>query len=290
MKVDELQREFRVLSQTSDSLKKSSFENYEIDEYLYKGIVQFVKNNYSFSYSTNKGFEVDQSRIDKLASIVINSPELQPAISPTQVVNGVYEVNLDQLGNNITGVGDYYRYLYFIKAYANCTKVCGNKTVNKRIRLGVFKSNESVDYHNQSSWYWSKVRGYFGKSRSATFTSLDTESNNNDQLSDLIVNGKYSNDSLTSLFINTNDVDGNSEFEIESVEISYVKYPNKPYSGGYQHIDGRNIDINKQVHCDISDIFAQEIVRYAVNLAANDVTNVANIQIRGTQIQNDLIN
>jgi hypothetical protein len=92
------------------------------------------------------------------------------------------------------------------------------------------------------------------------------------------------------LFINTNDVDGNSEFEIESVEISYVKYPNKPYSGGYQHIDGRNIDINKQVHCDISDIFAQEIVRYAVNLAANDVTNVANIQIRGTQIQNDLIN
>jgi|TARA_R110000851_G_scaffold128431_2_gene260889 hypothetical protein len=289
MKVDELHREFNVLSQTSDSLKKASFEKYEIDEYLNKACVQFVKDNYSFSMTTRKGFEVDQSRISKLSSLVIKSPQLQSALIPVDLGNGIYELNLDDLGRNLTGNNDYFRYMYYIDGYANCSLVCGNKTTTQRIKLYISRHDSGDSFYNGSSWYWKKVKASFGKARTIAFSSLDVESNNNDQLSDININGKYSNDSLSSIFIDTK-ADDVSAFNVSSIEISYIKYPNKIFSGGYQHIDGRNINLNTQVECDIDDIFHQEIVRYAVSLAANDVTNIANIQIRSTQIQNDLVN
>lgn len=283
--------QFNVLSQSSDSKKSNSFEPYEIDSYLNKAIVQFVKDNYSFSYTTRKGFEVDQSRISKLSSLVIKSPELQEAITPISLGGGRYELNLDSLGTNVTGNDDYFRYMFYIDGYANCVKICNNVTTNKRIKLYIYRHDELDSSYNESSWYWGKLKASFGKSRSKAFSSLDIEANNNDQLLNLIdSNNKYSNDSLSSIFLNTNNADGISEYEINSIEISYIKYPNKVFIGGYQDIDGRNIDITKQVHCDIDDIFHQEIVRQAVLLAANDTLNVPNIQIRSTQMQNDLMN
>lgn len=283
--------QFNVLSQSSDSKKSNSFEPYEIDSYLNKAIVQFVKDNYSFSYTTRKGFEVDQSRISKLSSLVIKSPELQEAITPISLGGGRYELNLDSLGTNVTGNDDYFRYMFYIDGYANCVKICNNVTTNKRIKLYIYRHDELDSSYNESSWYWGKLKASFGKSRSKAFSSLDIEANNNDQLLNLIdSNNKYSNDSLSSIFLNTNNADGISEYEIDSIEISYIKYPNKVFIGGYQDIDGRNIDITKQVHCDIDDIFHQEIVRQAVLLAANDTLNVPNIQIRSTQMQNDLMN
>lgn len=288
MKVNELHRQFRVLSQTSDSLKKSSFEPYEIDEYLNKGIIQFVKDNYSFSYTNNKGFEANQSRISKLSSLLVKAPELQSAIKPIHLGNGLYELNLNELGKNITGNNDYYRYMYYIEGYANCSKLCNNKLIKRRFKLYIPKHDTLDTHYSKSSWYWGKVNTSFGKSRIKTFESLDTEFNNNDTLSNLYINKRYSNDSLSSIFIDTKNLDGKIEFDVDSLEITYIKYPNSVYYGGYQHIDNRNIDINSQIECDIDDIFHSEIIRYAVVEAANDVTNIANIQIRNSQIINDL--
>jgi hypothetical protein len=158
------------------------------------------------------------------------------------------------------------------------------------MKLYIYKQDELNTYYNNSSWYWSKLKASFGKSTLKSFKSLDIEFNNNDQLLDLKIDGKYSNDSLSSIFIDTSNDSNDIQFEVTSVELSYIKYPNQIYSGGYQHIDGRNIDITKQIECDIDDIFHQDIVRYAVALAANDTTNAANIQIRNSQIQNDLNN
>lgn len=289
MKVAEMHYEFNVLSQTSDSLKNASFEPYEIDNYLNKAIIEFIKDNYSFNYSIRKGFETDQVRISKLSSLLVKSPELQGAIAPVDLGNGLYELNLDSLGNNLTGNNDYVRYMFYVDGYANCLKICNNVSTNKKIKLYIYRHDELSNFYNQSSWYWGKLKASFGKSKTKAFSSLDIESNNNDQLLDLEPNNKYSNDSLSSIFLNTNNSSNEQEFIIDSVEVSYIKYPNKVYFGGYEHIDGRNIDLNKQIHCDIDDVFHQEIVQQAVLLAANDMTNIANIQLRNSQVQNNLV-
>lgn len=276
MLVDSLHKAFQLATSNIDTLDRISFEPYEIDIYLNKAIIQFVKDSYNYRYDRNKGFEVEQSTISKLSSLVIKSPELQPAVTPNNLGNGRYELNLDSLGNNVNG--QYFRYMYFISGFANCTY----NGCNKRIRIHLTQHDDLISYYNSSSFYWGRVNGQFGKSKT-TFTNYgDNTTSINDTLLNLVNNNRYSNDKLSSIYLDTNDVSTKTNFVVNSIEINYLKYPNEVYFGGYQSMNNAIPNTNIKIHSDIDDVFQDEIIRIAVLIAKEDILDDVNMRINST--------
>lgn len=284
MKIDQMHYNFKLQFQRVDSLDKIDFESYQIDEYLYKAIWLFLKERYGFDERIKKGFETDQSRITQLSSLHIKSPELQEPVIPINLGDGRYEVRLNSLGSNING--QYFRYLFFTSGWVKAKK----SNCYKNIDIVPQRIDESKNTYTDSSWLWRRVTVNFGKStyQHPHILPLSNEQDP-DTTMDLEVDNRFNVDQLTSLYLDTNNRIGDEEFTIEQVFISYIKYPNRVFFGGYDHIDGMSNSTTDPIHCDIDEAYHDEIVRKAVYLAKVDLEDVTGVQIDGKVIIEDTI-
>lgn len=275
MRIDQMHYNFDLEVDRIASNANPYFAPWEKDEYLNKAIWKFLKDRYKIDPRTKKGFETDQSRISQLATLHIKSPELQPAVEATKLDNGIYEVNLDLLGDDING--QFFRYLFLTNGYIKARK--GN--CETYIDITQWQSDDDVTIYTDSSWTWRRVTANFGKS---TYNHPVIDQNvvrddSNDTTALLDVNNRYSNDKSMSLYFNTLTKYFEEEFEVLEVYLSYIKYPNRVFIGGYDHIDTLSRSDSPQIHCDIDDGFHDEIVRIAARLALGDIQDQLGLQI-----------
>jgi hypothetical protein len=284
MKIQEMHYEFKLGFDRVDSADRPDFLRNEIDHYLNRAIWYFLKERYDVDKTINRGFETDQSRIDELKTLHIKSDQLQPGVTPIDLGNGKYEVRLNSLGNNING--QYFRYMFYTDGYIMAEK----DNCSKAIGLTIKQIDDDVTTYSDSSWLWRRVNANFGRS-TYQHPHIDSNINNDsvDTTADLITNNQYHNDELGSLYLDTRNIYGEPQFDINQVYISYLKYPNRVFIGGYNHIDGLS-DINSDpIHCDIDEGFHDEIIRIAISLAEKDIKDQLGIQVREQQVLKDKI-
>ncbi len=286
MRVHQLHYNFKLELDRVASNDRPDLMPWEIDEYLNKAIFKFIKTRYSYNEVSKLGFETTQKRIDELSSLHIKSPEVQPPIIPLNLGNGRYELNLNLLGNNLNG--QHYRYLFLTKAFVTIRKGNCVKTIDNYM----WQIDDVKTRFNCPSWNWSRVHANFGKSSFITVPDLNPNiSDSMDYTANIItgsgVNERYNNDNLVSLFFDTTNKKGVQEFEIDSVAVSYIKYPNRVFFGGYDHIDLHSTSTSSPIHSDLSDAFQDEIVRLAVSMCQENIQDMNGVQISNQKIVDD---
>lgn len=286
MKIDRMHYLFKLWYDKLDSKEKPDFLPWMIDEFLNAAILKFLFDRYEVKLSIQRGFETDATRIAQLSSLHIKSPELQPLIVPTQLSEGLYELNLNQLGNNING--QYFRYMFGTNVYA----IIRNKKCTKLVNsCSIVQTDDATTIYNDSSWLWGKLNISMGKSN-FRFPYPDYNDNNldsNDVTAILDFSNRYSNDSLSSIYLDCRNRFGKAEFTIDAVGVSFIKYPNRVFVGGYDHIDGHSTASSPPIHCDIDDSFHETIVRIAVGLARKSVLDPQGIPVSNAEINEEII-
>jgi hypothetical protein len=221
MQIAEMHYQFKVKVDKVDSLKNRNFLPAEIDWLLNEAIDIFVEQRYKPD-STGVGFEVDQTRIDELSTLVIKYPLLQPAITPTLVANGIYKVELSK-----PTLAYDYRHLIRVSgkmAKQGCTtKIFYDPMVVQHDDL----TSSLTNYHNKPDFQWGIIPMVIGKGNQNSALYLYT----------------------------------NGDFIIPEVHLEYIKKPDKVSIGGYTYIDGNpslqtNCDLPEKTHREIVDIAA----------------------------------
>lgn len=132
MTAQEAHYEFKLLHDRVDTLSKEDFNPAEIDWFMNKAQLDFIKSRMSrLSNPKREGFEGSQKRIDDLSTLVVKFPE-QPPIIPT-LDQGVYEVPLSLLAQP---------YLQLIAAFADVT---ADTNCTKRISLRFVQHDDYRD-------------------------------------------------------------------------------------------------------------------------------------------------
>jgi hypothetical protein len=277
MRIDQVHYRFDLAVDKIASSDRPDIRPWTKDEYLNMAIIKWLKDRFKIDFNTNRGFETDSERISQLASLHIKSPELQPPLTPLNLGDGRYEIRLNDLGDNING--QYFRYLFLTDAYIKARK----DDCFKYIGYTQWQMDDDTTVYSDSSWKWRRVLANFGRSTYA-FQHLDnSDSSINGQEADFTANmfngTNYENDELTSLYFNTLNVYGEQEFEIDSVYLSYIKYPNRVFYGGYDHIDGLSTAASDPIHMDLEEAHCNEIINIAANMAMEDMKDQFGSQI-----------
>ena len=247
MVIDQLHHEFKLEKNKVDSLASMDYLPVEIDAYLNKSIWFFLKSRYKINQS-NRGFETNQDRITQLSNLHIKSPELQPGIVPTLVTNGTYKIELKDLD---------YEYLFLTKANCDIKKA---DCIKNGVRIKLTQTDDNNTLYSSPNFNWKIVNGQFGKTDSGTATNVEK----------------------SALYIYTEEGS-----EITTIYIEYIKYPNRVFFGGYDHIDGQSVSTDPKINCDIDAGFHDEIVRQAVLFAVEDLGDVQGTQIKNKQVSLD---
>jgi hypothetical protein len=277
MLIDEMHYTFNLTLDRIASQDKPDFEAHEIDSYINRAIWVYLKDRYGIHpENIKRGFETDQIRISQLSSLHIKSPHVQPAITPNLIADGIYEVNLNDLGNDING--QYFRYLFLTDGTVKASK----DNCDKYIKLNAYQVDDIKTRYSESSWLWRRVQYNFGKSNFIQrFDSSSTDPNDPDTNMLLIdSNSRNNNDQLSSLYLDTRDKYGEPQFEIKEVLLSYIKYPNRVFFGGYDHIDGLSQADSPKIHCDLDSIMCADVVEIAARLANRDILDDYNAYLQ----------
>lgn len=279
MQVSEMHYEFMLQRDEIDANDSKYFSPVEIDSYLNNAQWIILNNRYFPKKKGDKGFEFDQKRISDLSNLHIKSPELQPGIVPVQSSTepGKYELKLNLLGKS----GFLFRYLFLTKADVSitangCTKIC---------KLDIIRSNEYNTKFTEPNFYWGRVIGNFGRSSEIVTNNGFTQTDD--------IGGpsasSYINDRLQSLYLDTRNYAGTPQFTINMVYPSYLKYPNRIFVGGYDHIDGKSTAGSPPIHSDLDDSLHPEIVRLAVQLSRQSTQDQLGFQMNApTLVQDNL--
>ena len=282
--------QFKLLWDRVDSNDRPDLMPWELDEFLNIAILNFLYSRYSINNPVKLGFETNQNRIDQLAALHIKSPELQPGLVPLNLGNGRYEIALDDLGDNING--QYFRYLFLTKGIIKIKK----DNCIKSITLDLVQSDDSKTKYTEPSWKWNRIMGNFGKSTYPTTPIVsDIVGDKMDFTMNLIdayntVNEVYNNNRVKSLFLDTTDKKGNSQYEVVEACLSYIKYPNRVFIGGYDHVDKHSSQNTEPIHCDLDEAFHGDIVKLAVELAKGYYGDNESLQYSMNETKKDLIN
>lgn len=276
MLVDHLHYLFKLETGRVDSADREDFKPWEIDEYLNMGIRAFCKERFGYTGKIKRGFETDTVRIQQLSSLHVKSPELQPSVTPIEIEDGLYEVRLNDLGNDI---GDqYFRPMFLTKAEIQA--IDSNNCV-KNMRVTSFQSDDAYTIYTDASWKWGRVNYNFGKSTyQHPHHRPAGRTDDPDEGIVLETPTRFNNDELISIFFDTRDRDGVKQFSINEAYLSYVKYPNRVYIGGYDHIDKMSKEQSPKIHCDIDEVFCDEIVRKAARFANKHIIADYNAQLQ----------
>lgn len=198
MTVAELHYAFKLGMDRVDTMSSTDFNPAEIDWLLNEAQLIFVNNRINPTTKKPRGFEGDQKRIDDLATLVIKYP-IQPAITPTLLDTGVYEVDLNDLE---------YDYLHLISLYADID--LGNDCI-KSIPLKFIQHDD----------YRDSLRDPFN-SPSLEFIPYN-------------FGRSSSNLGFPSIFIYTGVF---VSATLDNVYVEYIKKPSKISLGNYKYIDG----------------------------------------------------
>lgn len=282
MRIEQLHHLVKLKANRIDSQDKLDIEPHEIDDYLNKAIWIYLKERFGvLPEQVKRGFETDQVRISQLSSLHIKSPQVQPAVTPIELAPGLYEVRLNSLGRNING--QYFRYLFLTSAIIKASK----DGCTKDIRLYHKQEDDTKNTYSSANWIWGQANYNFGKSN---FVNTHVKPNTSNQDPDTTMNlednrPRFNNDELSSLFIDVRDVYGNKAYDVDKVCISYIKYPNRVFYGGYDHIDGMSNTNSPRIDCDFDEITCNDIVDIAVRLIEGDI--LGSLEVR---LQDDLRN
>lgn len=253
MLIDEMQYRFDLEVDRIASQDRPDFLPPERDDYINRAINIFVKDRYGFDNPKKVGFETNQERISSLMNLHIKSPELQSALTPIDLTGGLYEIRLSDLD---------YRYLFLTSAKVKLRKGDCTKSVDHTS----WQIDDKKTVFSDPSFDWSRVLSNFGKSTSSAIENKD----------------------IPSIYFDTNNKKGVSQFIIDSVCISYVKYPNRVCLGTYKHIDDKSASLlTPLTNCDIDDIFHDEIIRIAAQIAFKDMQDQFGYQSSQLEINND---
>lgn len=224
----------------------------EIDDYLNRAILEFVKDRYGNLNQIKVGFETNQERISNLMSLHIKSPGPQMPLQATELRNGFYELTL----NDLT-----YKYLFLTSAKLLITK----NNCDKMIDYTAWQVDDNKNTFNEPSYEWGRVHANFGRS-----TVIGT-----------------SND-LSSIYFDTTDKKGVKQFDIKELYISYIKAPERVCLGTYKHIDDLStLPLTPTAHCDIDDSFHDEVVNIAIQMAFADIQDSSGYQLYSQRVQTD---
>ena len=292
MLIDQMHYEFDLMHDRVASNDRSDFQPWEKDHFLNQAIDIFVKRRYNFDKFADQGrtgqtigFETNQFRIDELASLHIKSPELQPEITPVNVVDSIYEFRINDLGNNING--QYFRYLFATKIVLKIKK----DNCIKYIDAYNWQIDDRKTWFNASSWLWNRALCNFGKSsvviQSIANTNLMSPDYAINLSTDTDATQTNRNDELKSFYIDAKNRLNQPEFEVLSARVSYLKRPNRVCLGGYTLIDGQAP--TQRVHCDIDDAFHREIINIAVTLATGAVQDQISMSINDKNVKEDYL-
>lgn len=97
MTIEQMHYQFKLQSNQQDTLKNRDWTPLEIDTYLNIGINKVVNTLYGGNNPTGLGFDSHQKIADELRTLVVSSPSVQPAITPTSTGGGIYNYDLGSL-------------------------------------------------------------------------------------------------------------------------------------------------------------------------------------------------
>lgn len=265
--IDDMHYEFKLRAQRIDSSDRIDFEPWEIDTYLNMAIKKFCKERFGLTFKTKRGFETDTVRIAQLSNLHVKSPELQSGVTATELEEGLYEVSLNKLGKDIDG--QYFRCMFLTKGKVEIIKDDG---CSKTITISHFQTDDSKTIYTDANYDWGRVTYTFGKSTYQHPHYKPAGSNQHpDETMVLDNDNRYNEDELVSLYLDTRDRKGVKQFSIGNVYLSYVKYPNRVFIGGYDTLDGMSTTDSPKIHCDLDSIYHDEIIRIAVRMAEEDI-------------------
>lgn len=252
MLIDEMHFRFNKGLDRVASQDRPDFYPNEIDDYLNRAILEFIKDRYGFNQK-KQGFETSQERISNLMNLHIKSPGPQPALTPTEISSGIYELQLSQLA-----------YRYFVLTYARVVIEKNNCTHS--IDATNWHIDDSKNMYNEPSYDWKRVHANFGKSTNTATQNID----------------------IPSIYFDCNDKNEVKKFNIKEVYVSYVKTPDRVCLGTYKHIDDQSPSaISAIVHCDLDDSFHDEIVNIAIQMAQADIQDSNGYQIYTQRVNSD---
>lgn len=290
MGIQEMHYTFDLALDKVTTHDRAFFQPWEKDAFLNQAIMLYINSVYNADLYTAQGkvpehggFEANQLRIEQLSTLHIQSPVVQPEITPVNEINGLYEFNLNSLGNfySSDGVLQKFRYMYATRIVILAQK---ENCPVRLIRLKPLQTDDVKTKYNCANWNFRQVIGSFGKSSTGIPVASSNTAMSDDftmQLSGGTGTGRYDrSDELISLYADATDKYGNKEFNIVGAQISYLKYPNRVCLGTYSHIDRHASNV--PIDCDINPAFHHQIVTMAVELAVKSLKDTI-----ATQLQKD---
>lgn len=191
---------------------------YEIDEIFRRAIDAFMREN--LKVQKGKGFELNDEQRQKLSTLVVTAPE-QGAVAPTSITNGVYEFTLSS--------PPFVHPIYIpIRGRVLAQKEgCTDKYIDL-----FFEEHDDLNYILGSE---------LDKPSFAYGRSVAVEAKSSSALGS------------KSLYVHTG-----GDFNIALLELTYIKRPVYPNSGGYVDATGvttvfTNSDLPEEVHNEVID-------------------------------------
>jgi hypothetical protein len=238
MLIDEMHYEFDLRLDRVASQDRPDFYDNEKDAYLNRAIEFIIQKWYGTDNPKKTGFETNQERISNLMTLHIEYP-VQQALTPTLHAGGKYEIRLRDL---------IFPYLFLTSARVIIEKDKCTKTIDHTN----WQIDDRKNTFNEPSYDWSRVHANFGRSTLPIGT----------------------NDDLYSIYFDTTDYKDIQQFNINSVQLSYIKQPDRVCLGTYIHIDDKVTVApanSALVNCDIHQSFHDDIIDQAVLFAFKDV-------------------
>lgn len=99
MLIERMHYEFGLRFDQVDSQSRPDFTPLERDTFLNNAIREFIKKRFGLDPQTKVGFETDSDTITALSTLHVESPQIQPAITPNDLSDGIYSVDIEDLEN-----------------------------------------------------------------------------------------------------------------------------------------------------------------------------------------------
>ena len=254
MLIDEMHYEFDLRLDRVSSQDRPDFYDNEKDSYFNRAIDSFVKDAYGSDNPKKAGFETSQEKISNLMTLHIKYP-VQPTITPVSHGNGLYEIRLRDLA---------FTYLFLTSARVTIEKDDCTKTIDHKN----WQIDDRKNTFNEPSFDWGRVHANFGRS------SL----------------GSLVNEDLYSIYFDATNYNDVPQFSITSIQLNYIKIPDRVCLGTYIHIDDKvtvGPATSALVNCDIHENFHDEIVEVAVMYAFKDIQDQFGYQASQQTIKED---
>lgn len=164
MIIEQMHYQFKLQANQQDTLRERDFTPLEIDTFLQIAIDKITNTYYGGNNPLQAGFEQIQKITDELRTLVVNSPSVQPPITPYLGRDGIYSFNLSNLDY------DYYRYIRAFARAKNCdsdisVSIVEHDDLNSLLR----------NYNTKPSLQWRRVLATLSDGNINLYTNKDFE-------------------------------------------------------------------------------------------------------------------